>query len=96
MGDSAGDAGRWLSTDVAGGPLVPDDMLFVRPLESPDECSEGPAPCDAGLPTGPPRPLHPEPFLGSLEGGGTTAPSASTSSARFLVRGGSFGTILKE
>ena len=96
MGDSVGDGGRWVSIGVAGGPLVPDDILVVGALEFPGECSSrpaGPAPCDAGLPTQPPRP---EPILGSLEGGGTTAPSASTSSARFLGRGGSFGTTTKE
>ena len=75
---------------------MPDSMLFVGPLESPDESSarpEGPLPCDNGFPTWPTRP---EPVLGSLEGRGSTASTASTSSAWLLVRRGSFDAMTKE
>ena len=75
---------------------MPDGMLFVGPLESPDESSarpDGQAPCDNWFPTWPTRP---EPVLGSLEGRGSTASTASTSSAWLLVRGESFDAIMKE
>ena len=49
----------------------------------------GQTPCDAGLST------RSELVLGSL-GGGTMSSTSSTSIARYLVRDGDFGMIMKE
>jgi len=92
---SARDAGWRLSIGGTGFSLVPDGMLLVGPLESPEESSSGPEDtvlCGTGFPA---RPTCPKRVLGRLLGGGAASPTVSASSPWFLVCGGSLVTILK-